>query len=206
MQATTSFEVSRIGTLSPKGLPNEHLQISLKVLRLDPTFDGGSGYGPCAAFKERARIFERTMNDVEGALVELAKAIEHCPNDYQSYYIRSRMHEERGELAEAIADCTEAIRRKQDQYTFTTRGELYLRKGELDKAIADFTAAIGISPWRSSYLGRGQAHERKGDLQAALVDFDQAGGREQAARGSEDFSAVCYLRVKIAIARESEPT
>jgi len=149
------------------------------VIRLDPTFDYGWPYASAGrAFVERANIFRDRLKDRGLAVRELDQAVRHCPENHWAYYYRARMRHERGDLQGALADRSEVIALKADEFSYTARGEVYLEIGDFDRAIADFTAAIKINPWHGAYIGRGRAYEGKGDLHAALADYKRGGGRD----------------------------
>lgn len=80
------------------------------------------------------------------------------------------------ELAEAIADCTEALRKRPRQPAFLdSRGLAYLRAGHLDQAIADYSAALAGDPHMAwSLYGRGLARRAKGDKTGGDADIAAA--------------------------------
>ncbi|MCX7429197.1 MAG: tetratricopeptide repeat protein [Planctomycetia bacterium] len=81
-----------------------------------------------------------------------------------------------GDLDEAIADFTEAIRLDPEHAkTYCVRGVAYARKGDYDQAIADYTEAIRLDPkdW-AAYGGRGIAYQWKHDYDQAIADFTEA--------------------------------
>ena len=81
----------------------------------------------------------------------------------------------------AIADATEAIRLRPDDYhlPWVYRAEARFAKGEWEPAIADLTRAIDIVPeqdeQRRLLLLRGRARVSKGDVEAARADLRAAG-------------------------------
>jgi tetratricopeptide (TPR) repeat protein len=81
-----------------------------------------------------------------------------------------------GDLDQAIADYTEAIRCVPGlAAAYNNRGNAHLELGKLDDAIADFTAAIRIDHSDGlAHFNRGRAYEKKGDANAADADFAQA--------------------------------
>jgi tetratricopeptide (TPR) repeat protein len=82
----------------------------------------------------------------------------------------------KGDLDQAIADYTEAIRRDpQDTTAYYNRGNAYRCKGEFDHAIADYTEVIRLDPKHPfAYCVRGFAYENKGDLDRAIADYKAA--------------------------------
>ncbi len=87
-------------------------------------------------------------------------------------YNRGVAYYARGELDEAIASYTEAVRlnpKLADAYL--NRGAAYDAKGELDEAIADFTQALRLNPKDAeAHNNRGVAYKSKGDLDKAIAD------------------------------------
>ncbi len=81
----------------------------------------------------------------------------------------------------AIADATEAIRLRPDDYhlPWVYRGEARFEKGDWDTAIRDFTRAIDIVPEQAEkrrlLVFRGRARAALGDLEAARRDLRDAG-------------------------------
>ena len=85
-------------------------------------------------------------------------------------------HYRQGELDEALADYTEAIRLDpKNAEAYNNRALTYNRKGELDKAITDFNDAIKIKPNTPRlYNNRGLAYAKKGNFDKAISDFTEA--------------------------------
>ena len=88
---------------------------------------------------------------------------------------RARLHRKNGELDQAIADYTEAIKLAPSTASFTDRGETYQAKGDYDRAVADYSQAITFQPnYALAYYDRGEAYLAKDDLDRAIVDFTDA--------------------------------
>ena len=82
--------------------------------------------------------------------------------DASAYANRGYVWLIKGNLDNAIADCSEAIRLDPEvALTFANRGRAWARKKEFDKAIADYTEAIRLDPRdASTYAGRGYVSEQ----------------------------------------------
>jgi tetratricopeptide (TPR) repeat protein len=81
-----------------------------------------------------------------------------------------------GQLEQALADCNESLRLKDEPYTLDSRGLVYLKLGRFDSAMADYNAVLNAIPnFPGSLFGRGIAKRRKGD--AAGGDADVAAAK-----------------------------
>ena len=98
---------------------------------------------------------------------------------------RGNAHRQAGELDQAIADYTEAIRLSPSAAgtynsqgiakAYANRGIAYCDEGEYEKAIADHTESIRLRPdCDATYCLRGVAHAKAGNQAEAELDFDQA--------------------------------
>lgn len=101
-------------------------------------------------------------------------------------------HYRRGELDDALADYTEAIRLDpKNAEAYNNRALVYNKKGELDKAIADFNDAIKIKPGTPRlYNNRGLAYAKKGNFDKAISDFTEA--IKQDSRHIESYGARAF--------------
>jgi len=102
---------------------------------------------------------------------------------YKIYYNKAifistddNTYSDKGELDQAIADYTQALKINPEFVTaYSNRGLAYSDKGELDQAIADYTQALKINPeYVNAYNNRGIAYYKIGELDQALDDFNQA--------------------------------
>jgi Flp pilus assembly protein TadD len=76
------------------------------------------------------------------------------PHDAKAYAERGAAHLNKGDIDQAIADYTEAIRLDPyDAEAYNGRGFAYGSKGEYDRAIADYTEAIRLNP---NYANKGE--------------------------------------------------
>jgi tetratricopeptide (TPR) repeat protein len=90
-----------------------------------------------------------------------------------AYYNRATAHAENGDLAEAIADYSEALRRD-DGYVnaYVARGRALLEDGDAGAAIADLSRAIALLPdFPEAYFNRAAARAASGDLAGAIEDY-----------------------------------
>jgi tetratricopeptide (TPR) repeat protein len=113
--------------------------------------------------------------DLDRALAALDDAIRIYPTDWRPWVARCQVRT-RAELAQAAADCDEAVRRAPSgAAAFTARGMLRLRRGEISGAIADYDRALKIEPTRADALyGRGLAKARNGDGAGSAADMAAA--------------------------------
>jgi tetratricopeptide (TPR) repeat protein len=104
-----------------------------------------------------------------------ATAVSGAPNDAAGFMRRGMADASRGELAQAIADLTQACRLETaDADCHYQRGLAYWRNGQPRPALADFTAAIQRRPDDfDAYLARAQL-ELASQPGAAQTDLDAA--------------------------------
>lgn len=83
--------------------------------------------------------------------------------------------EHTGEVDQAIADLTAALKIKADDAdTLAMRGGLYLINNEFEKSIADFNEALKLVPEHlPSLAGRANAYVQFGDGEKAIADFSE---------------------------------
>jgi serine/threonine protein kinase len=81
-----------------------------------------------------------------------------------------------GDHAQAVADCTEAIRLDPSlARAYSTRGSAHRMRGQLDLAVADCGEAIRLDTAAVlAYFNRGEAYRLRGDLDRAVADFTRA--------------------------------
>ena len=81
-----------------------------------------------------------------------------------------------GEINEAVADCSEAIRlAPRDASAYITRGAAWLRKGQYDRAIADLSESIRLNPdLTSAHSNRAFALMKTGEIDKAIGDWNEA--------------------------------
>jgi len=93
-----------------------------------------------------------------------------------AYNCRGGMRYERGNLAGAMQDFTEAINIFPSfAEAYNNRGNVKDEMGNLEGAISDYTRAIKLNPrLAESYHNRGNAKLKKGDYRGALKDWGTA--------------------------------
>jgi tetratricopeptide (TPR) repeat protein len=114
-------------------------------------------------------------------------------NKALSYLLRGNEGAEKGDLNQAIADFTEALRiYPQSAAAYHNRGLVRSRNGEHDKAIADFTNTLRLEPDNAStYRIRARSYGIMGQYDLALADYGQALGLDpKNARAYRDRAAV----------------
>ncbi len=125
----------------------------------------------------RRRAYDRrALGDLDGALADLARAIELAPEDAKAWGAKGGVHEDRRELADARKAYDRAIELKPDEQSYYNNRALVLEQlGQLELAIADYTRAIEIDPNDAhAYTNRGVARVRSGDLDGAIADCGRA--------------------------------
>jgi tetratricopeptide (TPR) repeat protein len=98
------------------------------------------------------------------------------PSQAYVYYTRGLSHYDLGNLPEAIADYTEAIRLQPDYAdAYFYRGIARTDSGNYEGAVVDYTQAIQINPQSArAYYNRALLRYERGDSQGALADYTQA--------------------------------
>jgi tetratricopeptide (TPR) repeat protein len=132
-------------------------------------------------------VVRASLEDIDGAIDDMSKAIELEPRNADHYAARAKLFRERREAGCAIADYTNAIKlaQKSDASTLHNwhrwRGALRFFEGDLDGAIEDGSAAIRYSPQDGNgYMIRGVATLRKlgygpdGGSRGAIADMSKA--------------------------------
>jgi tetratricopeptide (TPR) repeat protein len=90
------------------------------------------------------------------------------------YFSRGRQFYDLGRADEAIADFTEAIKLKPNDFDayFYRADTLWRKKGEFEKAVADYTEAIRINPdFTNAYYWRGVVYKELQKYDLAKIDF-----------------------------------
>lgn len=93
-----------------------------------------------------------------------------------AYSYRGLARQAKGNLDQAIADYTEAIRIDPKlAAAYNNRGWALNEKQEPDRAIADFDQAIRLDPKMAyAYNNRGNSHRARKDLDRAIADYTEA--------------------------------
>jgi tetratricopeptide (TPR) repeat protein len=102
--------------------------------------------------------------------------LEKNPNDAFAYAHRGWAYKERGELASAIKDMSEAIRlNPKEAAAYNNRGLAYHDQKEFDQAILDYTEAIRLDPTLAfAHNNRGLAYEGKQEYPKAIENYNEA--------------------------------
>jgi len=119
-----------------------------------------------------------SFNNYDGSIAEYKMAIDidATPADYNE---RGLAYHAKRDLANALANYSEAIRRDPDKFSwpYNNRGNVYLEQvpPEPDIAISNYNTALKIDPQLASALNnRGNAYKLKGDYDAAILDYNRA--------------------------------
>jgi hypothetical protein len=108
-----------------------------------------------------------TKGDLDAAITDFTKALQHDSSFAPAYYARALAHEKKGDIDKAIQDFTEVI--------WFNRKEATTSTAEGAKVIADSNASIGFNGNLGMlYYARGHAYQKKGEKAKAEEDFAQA--------------------------------
>jgi tetratricopeptide (TPR) repeat protein len=128
------------------------------------------------AFYNRGGAYEQN-GQYELAVADYDQAIRLKPNDGAALVNRCWTRAVMGSsLDNALEDCTEALKLKQDNaVTFDTRALVELRMGKYQEALADYERALQKSPKLASALfGRGIVELRTGNAARGEADLAAA--------------------------------
>ena len=96
-------------------------------------------------------------------------------NAAKAHYNRSVEYFKQGQIDDAIAHCSEAIRLNPAAAAYRHRARLHGNKGEYDRAITDCTEAIRLDSANVDvYLIRAEAYFSRCEYDKALADFSEA--------------------------------
>jgi len=150
-------------------------QFSLKAIEADP--DAQFGYiGLAWTYRNDALFWHEQENNPDEALKRGAeyadKAILLAPDDAEAHHIRARIHNEAGEIEQAIAryDLAIALNPSASNILNGSAAPLIFA-GRIDEAIARIEQAKGIDPFHPDWLhwDMGWALYEKNDCGAALT-------------------------------------
>ena len=119
----------------------------------------------------------RRYESQQAKQVKKSKNVDEKTLSAQEYFERGYQHYNAGRFQEAIADYTQAIKRKPDYaVAYNNRGVLYRKLGDVEAALRDYNAALQHDPQNANaYNNRGLLYENKlGDKDAALRDYNAA--------------------------------
>ena len=115
-------------------------------------------------YRERAEAY-RALGDEDNAGNDERK-MSAC-----DYSVRGEAHLEKGEVEEAIATQTEAIRLDPSAERYAARARAFLAKRDYGRAIADYSEAIRLDPRDAGiYLMRAEMYRLRGDESLAAED------------------------------------
>jgi tetratricopeptide (TPR) repeat protein len=137
-----------------------------RAIRLDPKN---------ATFYTRRGEAWRLQGDLDRALADHNHAIELKPSE-DAYNNRALTLKDKGKLAEAQNDCSEAILINPNyDLAYTNRGLVRRLAGDLRGSIRDLDKAVSIAPRSTVALTfRGDTFREIGDIERALKDYDEA--------------------------------
>ncbi|MBN2469233.1 MAG: tetratricopeptide repeat protein [Anaerolineae bacterium] len=120
------------------------------------------------------------IGDYAGALGDFNRALLLDPTCAEAYQNRGLAYRCQGELDNAIADFSRALRYSTPSPDLTCRIYYHramtrLTRGDLIGALDDLSCLIAQSPTRAdAYISRGDIRQRLGDLAGAISDFSEA--------------------------------
>jgi anti-anti-sigma factor len=130
-----------------------------EAIRLQPGWVGEPN-----AYRGRAEAY-RALGDEDKAAMD-ERRMSACDHS-----ARGEAHLGRGELGQAIAAHTEAIRLDPDSERYAARARAFQAKGDYGRAIADYSEAIRLEPQDAMlYLMRANMHRVRGDEALAAED------------------------------------
>ena len=144
-----------------------------------PTLDPGPTTAETVQSYLNQALRARGNKDYATAIEYQTKAIQlNGPNPY-FYDWRADVYFEAGDLTNALADYTSAIKLFGETDTVTMsynkRAEVHLKKGEVDLALADLNHAISLSQTNAyGYVVRASIYKRQGKLALAREDLQKA--------------------------------
>jgi lipoprotein NlpI len=123
----------------------------------------------------RAWIRKTDVFTLHQALDHYTDEIRHQPSS-DAYARRGMVWDAKGETANAIKDCTEAIKLDpKSAMAYNNRGRGFHSKGDYDRAIKDYTEALRlVLKSAQTYNNRGKAFHAKEDYDRAIQDFTEA--------------------------------
>ena len=141
------------------------------------------------------------MNDIEGALQDVNKAIELDPNMSGSYYIRGLLKMKISDYKGALQDYNKAIELDpNDAGAYNNRADLYLTINDLDKALRDANQSVGLGGELVPHMTRGEIYMAMNNWLNAIKDFSQALSYNGNCKEPFEYRAKCYRRLA-----ETEP-
>ncbi|ABM79602.1 Hypothetical protein P9303_28721 [Prochlorococcus marinus str. MIT 9303] len=116
------------------------------------------------------------LNDYQGAISDLNKALEINPQYAPAYENRGNAKKKLKDYQGAITDYNKAIEiNPQHTGPFNNRGNTKKQLKDYQGAIADYNKAIELDPQHAyGYYNRGLAKKNLGDYQGAIADYNKA--------------------------------
>lgn len=116
--------------------------------------------------------------------------VKNYPKDPRVYLNRAVAYEENGDIENAIADYSKALRTKPDYLeAYLRRGIVYYNQGFYDPAVKDFSRALQIDPYfAQAHFHRAIVYDFRKDYEHALLDFTKA------LQNDPEFEAAYYNR------------
>jgi tetratricopeptide (TPR) repeat protein len=127
--------------------------------------------------RRRAPLTALTRADLLAATADFTRTLALDPHHYEAWVNRGIARTELGQLAEAVADLTQAISLRPGgaAQALTNRSRARLLLGDLTGALQDSDAAIAQAPDNGiAYQDRSEVRRAMGDFRGAAADLDRA--------------------------------
>ena len=186
--------VNRGAANSCKGDHDAAIADYTEAIRLDPAFTGayvnrGNAYAVKEDYQrsiaDYTEAIRRGDQDAYGDRAEVYRALgdeENAARDERrmsarGHSVRGDAHLRQGQIEQAIAAYTEAIRLDPTSERYAARARVFQAKQDCDQAIADYSEAIQLDPQDPMlYLMRAHMYQLRGDESLAAEDERQMEG------------------------------
>ena len=128
-----------------------------------------------AQWIERGNTLLYGQRNYFGAVQAYTQAIAYDASSAEAWRQRAIARRAKGDTADALADCAEAIRLAPfDAAAYLQRAAIYISMRRYDEAIDDYTRVLGIAPDAAAYTGRGNVYLTRHAWENARNDYTAA--------------------------------